>query len=297
MPSGRWETDGKPSLRNLGSADVATSTMPFHIVVEGSCWLRMNGKETQLQTGDVVAFPFGTGHQLGVGNGGTVILPVRDLPPKPWREIPIMQYGDGKKPVRLICGYLKCDALSFRPLQSALPEMLHVRTRGNKSARWLGATIDQLVAEVDRPRIGGVSMLERLTEITFIEVLRHAVSSARPGTIGWIAALADPALSRCIALIHGDPDRAWSIAQFAAAAGVSRSTLAERFEATLSTSPMRYLRDWRLSLASVALGTTRKPISVIAHDAGYGTEAAFNRAFSRLYGVPPAKWRQTAAKA
>jgi len=59
---------------------------------------------------------------------------------------------------------------------------------------------------------------------------------------------------------------------------------------------MRYVRDWRLYLASMALGTTAKAIAAIAHEAGYGTEAAFNRAFSRAYGAPPAAWRQNARR-
>jgi len=65
----------------------------------------------------------------------------------------------------------------------------------------------------------------------------------------------------------------------------------------LATSPMRYVRDWRLYLASVALATTRQPIAAIADEAGYGTEAAFNRAFSRAYGVPPSRWRRGATVA
>jgi transcriptional regulator GlxA family with amidase domain len=46
----------------------------------------------------------------------------------------------------------------------------------------------------------------------------------------------------------------------------------------------------------VALSTTGKPIAAIAYEAGYGTEAAFNRAFSRAYGAPPATWRLTARR-
>ena len=72
--------------------------------------------------------------------------------------------------------------------------------------------------------------------------------------------------------------------------------LTERFETVLATSPMRYVRDWRLYLASVALGTTSKGLAAIAEEAGYGTEAAFNRAFSRTYGMPPHAWRQAARK-
>lgn len=292
MPTGAWQTDAAPSLANMVQS--ASSTMPFHIVVEGTCWLKMNGQEIVLVAGDVVAFPFGTGHQLGAGVDGRLITPVQDLPPKPWRDIPILHYGEDAQRVRLLCGYLQCEAIGFRPLRNALPPLLHVRTKDAQDADWLRATIAQIVMEVDKPRSGGLSMLERLTEITFIELLRHQIVAARPGSAGWLAALADPALGRCLALIHENPKHGWSLHDLSAAACLSRSSLAERFEAMLDTSPMRYVRDWRLCLASVALSTTTNPIAAIAYDAGYGTEAAFNRAFSRIYGTPPAAWRQNA---
>jgi AraC-like DNA-binding protein len=152
------------------------------------------------------------------------------------------------------------------------------------------------VAEVDQPRAGGVSMLERLTEIIFIELLRHQIAGTQQGAVGWLAALADPALGRCLALIHSNPTRDWSLPDLATASGLSRSSLAARFEAVLDSAPMRYVRDWRLHLASVALSTGTKGIAAIAEDAGYGTEAAFNRAFARAYGDPPASWRQKARR-
>ncbi len=139
-------------------------------------------------------------------------------------------------------------------------------------------------------------MLERLTEIAFIEILRHRIIAARAGQLGWLAALADPSLGRCLALIHDAPKRDWSVQTLSTASGLSRSTLTERFETVLGTSPMRYVRDWRLCLASMALSTSGKAISAISHDAGYGTEAAFNRAFARAYGLPPAAWRQNARR-
>ena len=294
MPSGAWQTDATPSLANM--AESPSSTMPFHILVEGTCWLKMEGRESVLIAGDVVAFPFGTGHQLGAGTGGRLITPVKDLPPKPWRDLPVLQYGEERPRVRLLCGYLQCDAMSFRPLRDALPSLLHVRTRGANDKDWLRAIIGQIVTEADRPRTGGLSMLERLTEITFIELLRHEIIAATPGSGGWLGALADPSLGRCLSLIHDDPKREWSVQDLSAASGLSRSTLTERFETMLGTSPIRYMRDWRLCLASVALSTTTKAIAAVAHDAGYGTEAAFNRAFSRAYGAPPAAWRQNARR-
>lgn len=294
MPTGAWETDATPALAAM--AEGPSHAIPFHIVVEGTCWLRMDGQESILVAGDVVAFPFGTGHQLGAGSGGRLIAPMGDLPPRPWREIPVLHYGNERQRVRLLCGFLQCDAMRFRPLRNALPPLVHVRTRGEADAEWLRATIRQITNEVDRPRAGGLFMLERLTEITFIELLRHQIIAAEPGSAGWLAALADPSLGRCLGLIHDDPKRNWSVQNLAATSGLSRSTLTERFETMLDTSPMRYVRDWRLCLASMDLSTTGKRIGAVAHDAGYGTEAAFNRAFARAYGVPPAAWRQNARR-
>lgn len=136
-------------------------------------------------------------------------------------------------------------------------------------------------------------MLERLAEIMFVELLRHEIVAARSGTSGWLAALATPAVGRCLSVIHENPRRAWSMQNLSRASALSRTALVERFEAFLGTSPMRYVRQWRLYLASSALGTTAKPIAAISYDAGYGTEAAFSRAFSRAYGIPPARWRNT----
>ena len=58
---------------------------------------------------------------------------------------------------------------------------------------------------------------------------------------------------------------------------------------------MQYLTQWRLTLAAHLLRTTTKSASVIAYDVGYESEAAFNRAFRREFGAPPAAWRRSDA--
>jgi transcriptional regulator GlxA family with amidase domain len=142
------------------------------------------------------------------------------------------------------------------------------------------------------PQPGGGSVLERLTEVAFLELLRRQFQTTPAAPTGWLAAIADPAVGRCLALLHREPGRDWSLADLAAQSGLSRSALSQRFETLLGTAPIRYLRDWRLYLASVDLGTTSRPIAAIADAAGYGTEAAFTRAFSRSFGTPPAEWRR-----
>lgn len=205
MSAGAWQTDAGPSMARMSGR--ASGTMPFHILVAGNCWLKMDALECSLEEGDVLVFPLGTGHQLGAGTGGRSITPTGDLPQKPWREIPILRYGDAASEVRLLCGFLQCDALAFAPLKQALPQLIHVRTRGANEHGWLSATIRQMVEEVDTPRAGGVSMLTRLTEIVFIEILRHQILRAEPRPVGWLAALADASLSRCLSLIHDEPRR------------------------------------------------------------------------------------------
>lgn len=291
MPSGQWQTDAKPSLARLSTSN--SGVMPFHIMAEGSCWLKIEGEEVVLHAGDIVVFPFGTGHQLGAGEGGRLIIPTGDLPQKPWARTPVLHYGEGSDLVRLLCGYLHCEVLDFAPLQRILPKLIHIRTTGQEQMAWLSTMVRQIIREVDEPRHGSPSMIERLTEVTLIEVLRHQMSDAEKNVVQTLPLMSDVILSRCLNAIHRDPHREWTLHSLAASSAVSRSGLVERFQTALDTSPMRYLRDWRLYLASVRLKTTSDSITAIAIESNYGSEAAFTRAFSRAYGVSPGAWRQS----
>lgn len=293
VPCGDWQSDTTLPLAQLSAR--MPGIMPFHIVVEGGCWLMFEGETRLVEAGDVLVFPFADGHRLGSGRDGQVVSPMAELPPQPWSALPVMRYGgDDGALVRILCGFVTIGAMGFAPLRHAMPRLIHIRTRGANDTDWIGTMIRQMVAEIDSPRPGSLGMLARLTELVFVELLRLRVMSGEPGMSGWLAALADPALGRCLALVHTAPERDWSVAELAAQSGLSRTALAERFAALLGTAPMRYVRDWRLYLASVALGTTAQSIAGIGFAAGYGTEAAFNRAFARVYGMPPAAWRQRA---
>ncbi len=290
MPSGDWITDATPGPYKPRDA------IGFHIMAGGSCWLEIDGERTVLKKGDVAAFPFGTPHWIGAGTDGRLIDPGGDLPPAPWPEIPILQYGNRENQVRILCGYIQCEAMRFGPFRNLLPKFIHLRTLEGDGADWLAAMIEQIVAEVDVPKRGGTSVLERLTEVTFIEILRRAFLRDETAATGWLAAIREPALARCLALLHDDPKRDWTIEILAKAAGLSRSALAKHFATVLDVSPMRYLRDWRLYLASVELKLVHKPLIDVALEAGYASEAAFSRAFARHFGTPPAEWRRAASR-
>jgi AraC-like DNA-binding protein len=92
--------------------------------------------------------------------------------------------------------------------------------------------------------------------------------------------------------LHQNPAHAWTLEELSRTAGTSRSVLAERFQALVGTSPIQYLTQWRMLLASNLLSRSNAPLSSIAQDVGYQTDTAFSRAFRREFGSPPATWRK-----
>ena len=135
------------------------------------------------------------------------------------------------------------------------------------------------------------AILAKLGEVLFIEAVRRYLVSLSPDQSSWIAGLRDPVIGRTLALLHGEPGRRWTANELARAAGLSRSTFADRFTSVMGEPPMRYLAKWRLQCAARDLAGTREPVARITFVCGYDSEAAFNRAFKRVFGLPPALWR------
>jgi AraC-like DNA-binding protein len=136
-----------------------------------------------------------------------------------------------------------------------------------------------------------------VAEVLFAEALRGYIESMPANGPGWLSGLRDPQVGRCLALMHEMPARAWTVEALAQEAGTSRSVLAERFTQLVGCPPMQYLTRWRMTVAAGLLRDERGHLARIAEDVGYESEAAFNRAFKREYGVSPGLWRQNGAAA
>jgi len=111
---------------------------------------------------------------------------------------------------------------------------------------------------------------------------------------GWFAALNDPIVGRALQCVHGDPARRWTVDELARAAGASRTVLADRFHAVMGRAPIEYVTGWRMQLAADKIRNSENSLAAIAADVGYESEAAFNRAFKRVTGVTPGRWRDSA---
>lgn len=284
-----------PHTRTLAStlAPGAEHLVVYHLVVEGSARVLLgDGPAVELSPGDIVVFPHGDSHYLSSGagaqplEGASVLLKIakRDLSP--------MKSGGGGAATRFVCGYLNVNPLLSGPILESLPPMLIVNVRTDRAGHWLEQSILHLVDEAASDRAGSNAMLAKLSEALFVDTLRRYLSGLPEQTTGWLAAVRDPVVGRSLALLHRRPDHPWTIAELAAEVGASRSALVARFARHLSDSPMSYLTGWRLRMAAQALTSSPKGIGEIAAAVGYESEAAFNRAFKRAFGVPPARYRR-----
>jgi AraC-like DNA-binding protein len=190
---------------------------------------------------------------------------------------------------------LACDRRLAEPLLSSLPRMLTVRADDRDTAAWLHASIGRTVAESRASRQGSAIVLARLAEVLFAEAIGRYLEESPPGAAGWFAGLRDRYVGKTLALLHAQPAHAWTVEELARNVGLSRSALAERFNALIGAPPMQYLTRWRISLAATRLRDSNAPIARVAAEVGYESEAAFNRAVKRELGVPPAAWRKRGA--
>jgi AraC-like DNA-binding protein len=202
----------------------------------------------------------------------------------------VTEGGVGAERLQLVCGFLGCDALPFNPVLTTLPALLRVRLQGDSAPR-LNALLDFAVAESNDARAGSRSVLLRIAELVFVEVLRSHLTTASVGDASWLGGLRNPIVGRALARLHAEPARPWTLPELARAVGASRTVLAERFASFVGHPPMLYLTHWRMQLAAGRLAAGAAPVSAVAKDVGYESEAAFCRAFKKVTGVTPASWR------
>jgi AraC-like DNA-binding protein len=266
--------------------------MEFHVVSAGECWVGLaDGPPERVGSGDVIVFPQGDAHVFRSAPDLAVLAAAHvpdDGAPLPF----VVRVGaSGAPSARFVCGFLGCDAQPFNPLLAALPRMLRVSSQHGP----LADLVRLAVNETATPRPGGEALRARLAEMMFVEAVRAHIATLPEGTTGWLGGLRDEHVGRALGLLHTRAAHPWSLDELARAAGLSRTTLHERFAALVGQPPMQYLARWRMQLAASHLAHGSDKIAAIALEVGYESEAAFNRAFKRLVGVPPATWRRERA--
>ena len=279
--------------------------MEFHGVARGSCWAAIAGEApVRLDEGDLVIFPQGDAHVMSSAPGlrAKNVDPGVFFTPRPPQlpfalnmndegDMTALLDGGGRDKTTIVCGFLGCDARPFNPLLAALPRIIQMRGLAQESS-WVGTFLRSVVEESNRKRPGGEAVLERMSEMLFVEVLRRYVDSMPADATGWLAGMRDASVGRALAVMHDRPAHAWTIERLGEQVGLSRSSLHERFVHFIGQPPMQYLAAWRMQLAAASLRDTDAKVIEVALHVGYENEAAFSRAFRRAVGESPAAWRR-----
>jgi len=276
----------------------ARHVVSYHIAVEGRGLVGIPGSDpVEFCAGDIIVFPHADPYLMASAqnvepdlNFDETLQFFRDLANG---QLPfVIPEGGGREPkAKFICGYLGCDLNPFNPLFGALPRLLHIRHPGGTHADLLDRLVELAIAEARTDRVGGQSIRLGLSELMFVEVLRRHLETMSSNRPNWLTGLRDPVIGRALALLHANPAADWTLDTLARETGASRSVFTERFSSCVGETPMRYLSLWRMQLAARMLTDGGEKVAEIAQQIGFGSEAAFSRAFKRETGLSPAKWR------
>ncbi len=258
----------------------------FCAVIDGRCRLAVDGEApVELARGDFVLLPATPAFTM---SSLVPAIPLHVDPkaePTPATEI---RHGrpDGPPDVRLFGGYFAFGSPDAALLVSLLPAIVHVR-----GIERLTVLVRLVGEEAGGALAGRDLVLARLVEVLLIEGLRAV--QGRDAPPGLLRGLADSRVAAALRRMHGDPERPWTVAELAAAAGMSRSAFFDRFTRTVGLRPMEYLLAWRMALAKDLLRGGAASLDDVAARVGYGSASTFSTAFARHVGQPPGRYARS----
>ena len=274
-----------PWALSLPSVDSAY----FHVVERGGGWLKLaDGQVFSLAVGDLILILKGNGH---------VIYDSRETAPIDLTAFledggaKVIKYGGGGAPTHLVCGEFVFDAAGGNPLFAVLPAVIHLQSSARPND-WLESALRLLAYEARHVNAGATVLINRLTEIIFIQTVRAWANNQPPAQSGWLGALQDKQIGAALELIHKNFAAKWSVATLAKEIGMSRSKFAARFRQLIGEAPLTYLTKWRMQIAVRLLREENATVASAAQAVGYNSETAFSKVFKQQFGNSPSSFRR-----
>ncbi|PMR72163.1 AraC family transcriptional regulator [Halomonas heilongjiangensis] len=264
----------------------------YHYVSAGRLWLRVGeGAPVEVSAGHLVVLPRNDPHVLGSGLEGPAVSAEGLMQATVESGIARIVHGGGGEATRVWCGFLLSETTTD-PLVGMLPSVMTLDVAEGVTGPWIESSFRLAASELAAGEVRSPALLARLAELLFIEAVQRYLAGLPPEQRAWVGGLRNPLVSRALALLHDRPERHWTTEALAREVGLSRSAFAERFTELVGVPPMRYLAGLRMQMAARRLRESLAPISRIALEAGYESEASFTKAFKRAFGTPPATWRR-----
>ena len=264
-----------------------------HIILMGSIHFKIDSNTSlTAQAGDIVLIPSGNAHH-GSNNQDNKLIDSLDVSDffKGHRDDAI-EIGTRSSESALIFT-VRChiDTLMARPLLSALPSYIHIHhAMSSTGPEWLRVGLYFVALETQRIQPGRDKIFDHLMSILLIECVRDYISQLDDQD-SWLNALSHPELSSALAAIHR-PEHPWTVESLAEQCCMSRSKFASLFQSIIHETPLAYLQQHRLRLASQLLRESNLTIQKIANNVGYSSETAFSQAFKRQFDLSPKQYRQ-----
>lgn len=277
----RWRYEFAPSKDSM-----------FHVISHGGAYLQVEGEGTpiRVEDGDVLLFPTGHAHAL-YDDPRSPLTRLVQLDYNPQRGYQVVN-GEGEGPkLLMLCGAFHFAYPSGLPLLRRLPKLIHIPGTQGRMAQGCADIVGLIAREAAAQQPGAAVVLNRLTELLFIQVIRLWIDQQAAAAVGWGAALRDQPISAALGLIHQSPEHKWTVNELAAAVALSRSAFSARFTHLVGEPPLTYLTRWRM-LRAARLLKNEVGIETVATLLGYDSEVAFRKAFKREMGMPPAQYRR-----
>ena len=268
-----------------------TNVCRFHVAVDGGCLLSAAGETVRLRRGDLALVPHGRTHDLQDDLRTRLVDLDAALEESGYSGRGIFRWGGEGEVCRLVCGHFDFDKDFTHPLLSALPPIVHVEATPTYDFRWIDQVMRFIGEETHSERPGSDVIARRLSEVLFVQVIRHyAESSIEPVPV--LAGITDPQLSRSLQAMHSNLEQQWTLEGMAREAHMSRTAFSIQFAKLIGSTPMQYLTQQRMREACRLL-RMGFALGEVADRVGYRSEAAFSRKFKEFSGSGPGAYRRS----
>ena len=285
----RQEKQAEVKDMRSGKKLAATDLAHFAMVSRGSCWLSVEGTAESM--------PLSGGDCFLLARGTAIVLrdSPRTRPRATFGEISaeadgrVARHGGGGAPTTIVCGSLRFDRASLKPVSQLLPKFILMKADQARTLA-LHTTMQALASEMAEQMPGSEVVATRLAEVLFIQVLRAYIAAEPERSTGWLRAVFDPQIGAALNGVHQSVGTLWTVESLASAAGMSRSAFAARFKEMVGQTPLDYVTGWRMQKAMQFLQQRDKKLIDVARLVGYESDAAFSKAFKRVVGTNPGEY-------
>lgn len=267
----------------------------LHVVLQGTVYLHAPAltEPLRLEAGDVALMARGCLHSLSSDARLEQVKPVALAETWPG---PASKPARGKAANTVISGAYQFWHAPLHPFFAEMPDWFVLRAHESANATALLHSLQLLQQEMTQQELGSESIVYGLLDVVFVLLMRAVVQRQGQEQPCWSQSIQDPQVQKAVQALHEDCARQWTLETLASHAGLSRTSLAERFRKTMGNTPLHYLRTVRMQKAMGVLSTSERSLEQIAQEVGYQDAFSFSKVFKRTVGIAPRDFRRQDAQ-